>query len=294
MARPKTAEAAQVAESIAESIKEWHELTARLSRAGTLANQAAAEARAELNAKHGPQGLLCPPPPPWPVKSAQDHLITRRKVQALQRHRAVWTKTEPFAWLSARPGFSEALKQLLQPVKKATEVTAESLLLEARVVRLIVGEVTIWALMRTGREAHDLQLHLTRSQMRKAAALATKLGAVLGLAYHSGSEVSREIYSTYDPNVPEQSLRGLLKQLATDLQAKAAEPSKPPRNNPTVVDRYLIATLANGFHTFHEELGRKPGDEQRPAIHAVAKALGITLEWENIDLAIDKAPRLFG
>jgi hypothetical protein len=165
---------------------------------------------------------------------------------------------------------------------------SDSLQREARAIWLIVNAVVDWAIVRTGRETHDLRLYLTREQMREAAELATKLDQVLGAALWTGSEVTSTWYqSGYYTDIKYQTLREILKQLATDLNARSAERSGGARNDATAADRRLIMALANRFHA---ELG----DEYHLAIRGIVRAIGINLDRNAIKSAIDQAPRLGG
>ena len=279
--------AAETAQHIADSINGWAALSDLLMQAGPIANAAESATRAELWAAHGPKGLLSPPPPPMPPAAAQHAMIESRKARALRAHREVWSASQPYVWLSAQPGFTKAVDRLLVNQKRIT-AESESLLREATVTRLIVNEITHWAIIRTGRETHDLQLHLNREQMRDAATLADKLEQVLGAALISGSNATTTTYrSGYGATTRHESLQAILKRMATDLRERDAESGRAPRNDPGAADRRLIATLAN---CFHGELG----DEHRPAILGIVRALGISLDRKSVEAAINQAPRLGG
>ena len=299
--KAQTDDAAKVALVIADSINEWAALSDLLMQAGSIANAAESETRAELWAAHGPMGLLSPPPPPMPPRATQHERIESRKALALQEHRAAWRASPPYAWLCARPGFAMAMQRLLK--RRRTATTADDLLREATVTRLIVNEITHWAIIRTGRETHDLRLHLTRKQMRDAATLATKLEQVLGAAFISGSDATTATYrSDYSATARHESLRAILKRMATDLRERVAESGRAPRDDSSTADRRLIGALATRFcselsdcdHRQATRLRSGLSREHRRAIHAIVQCVGVDLEWENVDIAIDKALGLFG
>jgi chromosomal replication initiation ATPase DnaA len=124
--------------------------------------------------------------------------------------------------------------------------------------------------------------------MREATELASKLERVLGAALWSGSEVTSTRYeSGYSTDIKYQTLQEILKQLATDLNTRSTEASGGARNDATAADRRLIMTLANRFHAHL-------GDEHRPAIRGIVRALGINLDPKAITSAINQAPRLGG
>ena len=284
--KAQTDDAAKAAQHIADSINGWVALSDLLMQAGSIANAAETATRAELWAAHGPKGLLSPAPPPMPPAAAQHAMIEGSKARALQEHRAAWSASPPYAWLCARPGFAMAMQRLLK--RRRTTTAADDLLLEATVTRLIVNEITHWAIIRTGRKKHDLRMYLNREQMRDAAALAAKLEQVLGAALISGSDATTATYrSGYGATTRHESLRAILKRMATDLRERDAESGRAPRNDPGAADRRLIATLANRFHA---ELG----DEHRPAVLGIVRALGIDLHRTVIEDALNKAPNIRG
>jgi len=246
--KAQTDDAAKVALVIADSINEWAALSNLLIEAGSIANAAESETKASLWAQHGPKGLLSPPPPPMPPTAQQHAMIEANKVRALRAHREAWSASAPYAWLSAQPGFGSAIERLLTGRKRISG-TSDALQREARAIRLIVNAVVDWAIVRTGRETHDLRLYLTREQMRDAAELATKLVQVIGAALWTGSEVTSNQYQCgYHTDIKRQTLQEILKQLATDLNTRSTEPSGGARNDATAADRRLIMSLANSFH----------------------------------------------
>jgi hypothetical protein len=285
--KAQTDDAAQVAQVIADSINDWAALSHLLIEAGSVANTAESETKASLWAQHGPKGLLSPPPPPMPSAAHQHEMIEASKARALRAHREAWSASSPYVWLCTQPGFSAAIEPLLAGRKRISG-TSDALQREARAIRLIVNAVIDWAIVRTGRETHDLRLYLTREQMREAAELASKLERVLGAALWSGSEVTSTRYeSGYSTDIKYQTLQEILKQLATDLNTRSTEASGGARNDATAADRRLIMTLANRFHAHL-------GDEHRPAIRGIVRALGINLDPKAITSAINQAPRLGG
>jgi hypothetical protein len=298
--KARTDAAALAAQEIVSSIKGWIELSNLLMQAGSVASAAESATRAELWTTHGPKGLLNPVVPPMPAPAALHELVESRKAQALQAHRAAWSASPPYAWLCAQPGFAMAMRRLLK--RRKTTTAADDLLHEATVTRLIVNEIEQWAIIRTGRETHDLRLYLTRKQMRDAAALATRLEQALGAAIWSGSAVTRESFRSGYRDIKHQSLRGILKQLAVDLRERDSESGRAPRNDSSTADRHLIAALATRFclelsdrdHRQATRMRSRLSREHRRAIHAIVLCVGVDLEWENVDIAIDKALGLFG
>jgi hypothetical protein len=218
-----------------------------------------------------------------PSAAHQHEMIEASKARALRAHREAWSASSPYVWLCTQPGFSAAIEHLLAGRKRISG-TSDALQREARAIRLIVNAVIDWAIVRTGRETHDLRLYLNREQMREAAELASKLERVLGAALWSGSEVTIQSYETGHAST---TLRQLLKRLAADLSQRDAERGRAPRNDAGAADRWLIATLANRFHAHL-------GDEHRPAIRGIVRAIGINLDRKSIESAIDQAPRLGG
>jgi len=287
--KAQTDTAALVAQEIISSIKDWVELSKQLMQAGSIASDAEFVARSAADDVFGPKGLLYPAPARRPPPAEIRVGVEAYKAHALRAYQARWSETGPYVWLSARPDFSQAMQRLLISKRGEARFESETLLREAAALELIVSAVMDWAVLKTGASSkRGLRLYLNRKQMDDAAVLAAKLHQLLGVATWSGSATTKKIYqSGLLGSGGGQSLREILWQLKTDLQAREKKSSRSPRNDPGTADRWLIATLANRFRA-------EFGAEHRLAIREIVKALGVNLTYPAIKDALDNAPNFKG
>lgn len=207
----------------------------------------------------------------------------------LAAHLAVCHAHPRYLWLAGLPGFAAAERSI---TAGKGDATARGLTF----LRIVSGALVQWAVMRYGTTTYRtadgaaLKLHLTRDDMREAAALADQLRQVLSGAFASGSETAQGAYRhSHDlaARGKSRSFRELLAAVSVELRERADGAERVSPNNDTAADRALAVDLARGF----AEAFKTP----YPAIaRRLCGAFGVTLTRTAIDEAIAKRLELPG